>query len=143
MIQSFKEKIGLKSIERKVTLTEVEMKDFAVCVKATVGNTVHTPITSVSIPSVFTRFREGEFEIIDGLGIKLSQVLHAEQEYKIVAPLFPNQELKYETKLTGVLEKKGTGAKLAFLVFETDFVRIHDLALLAVAKSTMVYRELK
>lgn len=142
MTWGFKGKVGLKSKERKISLSEIEMKDFAVCVKATVGNTVHTPISSAAIPTVFTIFRAGEFELIDSLGIQLKQVLHAEQEYKVEALLSPGEELQYSTTLTNVMEKKGKGTKLAFLVFQTDFIRTKDAARLAVAKSTMVYREL-
>lgn len=143
MIEDLKGKIGLKSHKSRVTLSDAEMKDFAACVQATVGNTVHTPISSIAIPTVYTIFRAGEFELIDSLGIQLKQVLHAEQQYKMEAPLYPGQELQYQTTLTGVLEKKGTGAKLAFLVFETEFIRSADSARLAVARSTMVYREMK
>lgn len=138
---ALKERVGLKSQNRKVNLSEVTMKDFAACVKATVGNTVHTPISSVSIPTIFTLFRAGEFELLGQLGIQLKQILHAEQEYKISSPLLPDQELEYATTLTSVMEKKGKGTKLAFLVFETNFIRIKDAARLAVAKSTIVYRE--
>ncbi len=143
MISGLKAKIGLQSAERKITLSETEMKDFAVCVQATVGNTVHTPISSVAIPTVFTIFRAGEFELIDDLGIQLKQVLHAEQEYKLLSPLLPGEELGYRTTLTGVMEKKSATANMAFLIFETDFFRISDSVRLAAAKSTMVYRELK
>lgn len=143
MITGLKNKIGLKSQERRVTLSGAAMTDFAVCVRATVGNTQHTPISSLAIPTVFTLFRAGEFELIDGLGIQLKQVLHAEQEYHIESPLFADEEIQYQTTLTEVLEKKGSSAKLAFLVFETDFIRSLDLVRLAVAKSTMVYREPK
>jgi len=118
------------------------MNDFAVCVKATVGNTVHTPISSAAIPTVFTIFRGGEFELIDSLGIQLKQVLHAEQEYRVETVLAPGEELHYTTTITNVMEKKGKGTKLAFLVFQTDFIRTKDAVLIAVAKSTMVYREL-
>lgn len=142
MIGGLKSKVGLKSKERKIALSELEMKDFAVCVKATVGNTVHTPISSFAIPTVFTIFRGGEFELIDSLGIQLKQVLHAEQEYQVEETLLPGEELHYTTTLTNVMEKKGKGTKLAFLVFQTDFIRTKDAARLAVAKSTMVYREL-
>lgn len=143
MIDGLKSRIGLKSHKSRVILSDSEMKDFALCVQSTVGNTVHTPISSSAIPTVFTIFRAGELELIDSLGIQLKQMLHAEQEYQFLLPLYSGQEIQYQTTLAGVLEKKGTETKLAFLVFQTDFIRSADSALLAVAKSTMVYRELK
>jgi hypothetical protein len=60
-LTGLKAQIGRKSSERKITLSEVEMRDFGVCVKATVGTTSHSPINSLAIPTVFTIFRQGEF----------------------------------------------------------------------------------
>lgn len=136
-----KEKVGMRSQERLVTLSETRMKDFATCVKATVGNTSHSPMTSNSVPTIFTIFREGEFEIIDRLGVQLSQILHAEQEYSTFHSLLPEEEIRYTTTLLSVVEKRGSSSSLAFLVFETDFLRTRDSVCVANAKSTMVYRK--
>jgi len=141
VITGLKEKVGLTSVERSVRLSEVDMKDFAACIKSTVGNTSHSQISSAVIPTVFTVFRAGEFEIVAGMGIELKQILHAEQEYQIMAPLLPGEEIRFKTTLTNVMEKKGKGTKLAFLVLQTDFVRSSDSFCVATARSTMVYRE--
>lgn len=138
---TFKDKVGMRSEERRITLSETRMKDFATCVKATVGNTSYSPIGSNTVPTIFTIFREGEFEIIDRLGVQLSQILHAEQEYSIFHTLLPEEEIRYTTTLLSVVEKKGTGSSLAFLVFETEFLRTRDSVSVANAKSTMVYRK--
>jgi acyl dehydratase len=76
------------------------------------------------------------------LGIQIKQVLHAEQEYEIRAPLLPGEEIHFSTKLTSVVEKKSKTASMAFMAFETEFVRLADQRVVATARSTMVYREL-
>jgi len=134
--------VGRASSERKITLSGPEMRDFAACVKATVGATSHSPITSVAIPTVFTIFRQGEFELMNALGIELKQVLHAEQQYEVLAPLSPSEEIRFTTRLASVTEKKSKTANLAFMAFETEIVRTGDGATVATARSTMVYREL-
>ncbi|MBS1964007.1 MAG: MaoC family dehydratase N-terminal domain-containing protein [Bdellovibrionales bacterium] len=141
-MDGLKSQIGRLSSERKVTLSGTEMRDFATCVKATVGATSHSPISSVAIPTVFTIFRQGEFELMDALGIQLKQVLHAEQEYELKAPLSPSEEIRFVTRLASVVEKKSKTANMAFMAFETDFVRVADEVTVATARSTMVYREL-
>jgi len=141
-LTGLKSEIGRKSKERKITLDDVQMRDFASCVKATVGATSHSPITSVAIPTVFTMFRQGEFEIMSDLGIQLKQVLHAEQTYTMLEPLSPSEELTFTTRLASVAEKKSKTANMAFMAFETDFVRTADAVVVATARSTMVYREL-
>lgn len=140
-MKGLKAKVGVQSSTRKVTLSELAMKDFATCVKATVGNTSYSPIGSLSVPTIFTIFREGEFEVLNTLGIQLPQVLHAEQEYEIFHALHADEEISYQTTLSSVVEKKGKGTDMAFMVFETDFVRTSDSHKVASARSTMVYRE--
>jgi hypothetical protein len=135
--------IGATSTLRRANLSEKEMRDFADCVRATLGNTSHSAITSTAVPTIFTLFREGEFELLKSFGIELKQVLHAEQEYRIEAPLSYGEEIRYATTLSAVAEKKGKDAHLAFLVFETPFERVSDSVRLGFAKSTIVYREPK
>lgn len=142
LLTGLKSQVGRESSERKITLTGPEMRDFAKCVKATVGATSHTPITSVAIPTVFTIFRQGEFELMNDLGIQLKQVLHAEQQYELKAPFSPSEEVKFKTRLASVAEKKSKTANMAFMAFETEFVRTADGVVVATARSTMVYREL-
>ena len=141
-LSGLKSEIGRKSKERKITLGDLEMRDFANCVRATVGATSHSPITSIAIPTVFTMFRQGEFEIMSDLGIHIKQVLHAEQSYTLKEPLAPSEEIAFTTCLASVAEKKSKTANMAFMAFETDFVRASDGVVVASARSTMVYREL-
>lgn len=142
VIATLKGAVGSQSAERRATLSETEMRDFATCIHATVGATFHSPISSAPIPTLFTIFRAGEFELVNRYGVELKQILHAEQEYEIFQTLFPGEEISYLTTLSSVNEKKGKGAVLAFLAFETDFVRTGDAVKVASARSTMVYREL-
>lgn len=137
----FKSEIGRKSTERTVTLSEKEMMDFAACVKATVGVTSHSEISSVAIPTLLTIFREGEFEIMNELGIQLRQVLHAEQNYEMIEPIGPSEPIRFTTRLDSVVEKKNKTGRMAFMAFETEFVRTLDGVVIATARSTMVYRE--
>ena len=139
--ERLKSGIGRASAERRVILSGKEMRDFAACVKATVGATSHSPISSSAIPTVFTIFREGEFELLNSLGIELKQVLHAEPGYSLRAPLSPSEEIRFTTRISSVVAKKGRSANLAFIAFETDFVRTGDGETVATARSTMVYRE--
>jgi hypothetical protein len=141
-LTGLKSQAGRKSSERKITLSGVEMRDFGTCVKATVGATSHSPISSSAVPTIFTLFRQGEFEIMNALGIQLKQVLHAEQVYEMLAPLSPSEEITFTTRLASVVEKKSKTANLAFMAFETEFVRTSDGVSVAKARSTMVYREL-
>ncbi len=134
--------VGKTTEPRKITLSEKEMADFAICVKATVGTTSHSNISSAVIPTVFTLFRQGEFQLMEDLGIHIKQVLHAEQEYAMCTPLLPGEEINFSTRLSSVVEKKSRTANLAFMAFETDFQRTADGIIVATARSTMVYREL-
>lgn len=141
-LTGLKAQVGRKSSERTIALSGPEMRDFAACVRATVGATSHTPITSAAVPTVFTIFRQGEFELMNDLGIQLKQVLHAEQQYSFLEPLSPSEEIRFATRLASVVEKKSKTAKMAFMAFETEFTRVGDGVTVATARSTMVYREL-
>jgi hypothetical protein len=141
-LSNLKSQVGRQASPRKMTVSETAMKDFSVCVRATVGTTSHSPISTAVIPTFFTIFRQGEFEIMNAIGIQLPQVLHAEQGYVVNSPLLPGEEVEFTTRLASVVEKKGKTAKLAFMVFETEFVRTLDQVTVASARSTMVYREL-
>jgi acyl dehydratase len=136
-----KSKVGEVSSERSATVSEAEMRAFADSVRATLGNTAHSMIVSTAAPTVFTLFRQGEFELLGRFGIELKQVLHAEQEYRYDSPLACGEEIRYATTLAGVVEKKAKGARLAFMAFETTFTRVADASPVAFARSTIVFRE--
>lgn len=143
LIPTLKAQVGIVSSGRHAKLSEKEMRDFASVVRATHGNTNHSAISSRAIPTIFTRFREGEFELLTKLGVELKQVLHAEQEYRFEASLAQDEEIRYETELRAVTEKKGKDVVMAFMIFETPFVRVSDGTVVARAKSTIVFRSPK
>jgi hydroxyacyl-ACP dehydratase HTD2-like protein with hotdog domain len=136
-----KDQVGIRSSSHLVSLSDSRMKSFADAVKATVGNTSHSPITSTSIPTVFTIFRDGEFELLSKLGIALKEVLHANQEYHCYQPLLADEEIEFMTTLSSVVEKRGNGSSMAFMTFETEFMRKADSTKIAIARSTIVHRK--
>jgi len=134
-----KSKIGTKSRVLKNRLSALDMVDFALCVRSPMAK---KPSKDSSIaPSMFTIFRNGEFEIMDAIGVQLKQVLHAEQEYEFFKPILPDQEVEYQAELTSVLEKKGKDYRMSFLVCETKLTIVEDHSIAGICKSTIVYRE--
>lgn len=89
-------------------------------------------------PTYLTRLRHGEFELLQKMGVELNQVLHGEQEYRYDRELRAGLELRYQTKLAQVLEKKGSSTSLHFLVFETEFLTDQ---VVAASKTTMIIRQ--
>ncbi len=87
----------------------------------------------------WTRFRVGEFEILERLGIPLKRVLHGEQEYETLenSESLP-PKVTYVTSVEKVIEKSGGTGKLTFITFVTEF--FGQTKLLARARSTMVVR---
>ena len=72
-------------------------------------------------PTYLTVFRKGEFEILQGLKIPLSRVLHGEQEYSYESALRVGDRVRYETLLIQAVEKRGASSLLQVLVLETRF----------------------
>jgi hypothetical protein len=75
----------------------------------------------VAPPTFLTVFRKGEFDLFQLLGIELSRILHAEQEYQYENPIQSGDTVHFETVVTHVLEKQGSSSKMQFLTFETEF----------------------
>jgi hypothetical protein len=85
-----------------------------------VGQTERVDALRVVAPPTFmTVFREGEFELFDLLGLKLENVLHAEQIYQYESDIRVGENIEFQTQLSHVLEKKG--GVLSFLTLETKF----------------------
>ena len=122
------ERSGLKTF----VVTEERLQQFA------------TSIGAASIqflPTFLTVLRDGEFEVVERLGFRLSQVLHAEQEYILESSVLPHDEISYFTTLMSVHEKKGKDATLHFLTLETDYVETKADRAIGTAKTTFVIRE--
>ncbi len=134
MSMSHKPEAGMKSALYSDPLVPTEVSAFAQAVCATDLSAV--PLTYL------TRMRRGEFEILQRVGIELSSVLHAEQEYELFGQMQAGNALRYETELSQVFEKSGSQASLLFLVFLTRVAPEEgDLTTpLALSKTTMVIR---
>lgn len=137
-MKNFKSAIGERSKNYEDVFSEDRLLEFA----RVVGVEGDSFSDSSLIPTLFTIFRHGEFELMERLGITLKEVLHGEQEYDYSQPIRANERVSFQTSLADVHEKKGKGALLHFLIFKTDIVRAEDSQLLAQAKSTVVFREL-
>lgn len=82
---------------------------------------VHAQDRGEAPPTFLTIARDGEFELLQVLGLPLKNILHAEQEYEYEAPLLAGDELVYSTSLAQVLEKKGGSGSMTFFILETVF----------------------
>ena len=72
-------------------------------------------------PTFLTVFRQLEFALFDRMGVPLSKVLHAEQEYSYNRPIEVGMKVRYQTRVANILEKRGSVGMLAFMVLETSF----------------------
>ena len=123
---------GERSALRTEIVTEERLKIFASAIGAS---------SILDLPTFLTVFREGEFEVVDRMGIALSQVLHGEQEYVLKSAIKPGDEISYFTTLMSVHEKKGKAATLHFLVLETDFIETKSDRDIGTSRTTFVVRE--
>jgi len=89
-------------------------------------------------PTYVTAFRRGEFDLMQGLGIKLNQVLHGEQDYVYEGSLKVGDRVRYETKLAQILEKKSATALMQILLLETQIQAAGKLV--ATARTTIIVR---
>ena len=72
-------------------------------------------------PTWFTRLRAGEIELVSRFGLRLEQLLHAEQEYCLEGGEFAvGNTLSYLTRFTHLQERSGKSGPMAFLTFETE-----------------------
>ncbi len=94
-------------------------------------------------PTYITIFRDGEFSLLERLGIPLAKVLHADQEYQYDLPVRAGDEIEYVTELVQVLEKHGRAGSMSFLTFETNFKSIHNHPgqNLCKSRSLIIFRE--
>jgi hypothetical protein len=77
---------------------------------------------SVAPPTFLTVFRKGEFELFQILGIELSKVLHAEQEYQYEHPIRGGDFVHFQTVVSQILEKNGSTTRMQFFTFETEIL---------------------
>ncbi|WP_051092303.1 FAS1-like dehydratase domain-containing protein [Aromatoleum toluclasticum] len=74
-------------------------------------------------PPTFLKVLEGEDNssrrILETLGVELSRVLHAEQQFDYLDPVRAGDELKVEPRVSDLYDKKG--GEMDFFVMETSF----------------------
>ena len=92
-------------------------------------------------PTVFSFW--GNAQMIDqlsSLGINLMRVLHGEEEYDYLAPIYPGDTLTGVMRLVDVRSRQTREATLAVLTIETDYTNQHDRLVLK-ARQVMIVRE--
>lgn len=105
---------------------------------------IGTPYLGEAPPTFLTVFREGEFNILANLGLSLSRLLHADQEYHYRRKIYPGDHLEYDSTLVKAIEKKGKEGSTYFLVYETE-VRLRrgegqPLEVVGNSKTTVISR---
>lgn len=140
MSEKFRAYVGIKSKYFEDRIEAVRFLDFASVTNSPYSTRVET-LNSSHVPTVFTIFRLGEFELISQMGLQLRQILHAEQEYQYFEVLKPDLKIRYQTELQSVHKKEGKEGALYFMVFSTVVERTLDKVVLTQVRSTMVYRE--
>jgi N-terminal half of MaoC dehydratase len=130
-----KASIGMRSECQKFLVTEDRIRQFC--------EVIGTPYTGIAPPTFHTIFRDGEFHILANLGLSLSRLLHADQEYYYKGKISPGDQIEYDTTLTKAIEKKGENGSTYFLVYETEVRRVLDGVapeILATSKTTIISR---
>ena len=75
------------------------------------------------------------------LGINVSHILHGEEEYEYLAPIYPHDILTGTTTLIdGKTRQSSNGSSMDILTTETRYVNQHNQHVLT-ARSTIVVRE--
>ena len=131
-----KDKIGTRSKSHSEVVTAERIRAFTSAVGA--------PDRPEAPPTFLTVFRRGEFEMLQTLGLELSNALHADQQYDFFRPIRAGDEIHFETEVSQVLEKLSTKQNLQFLTLETRFQVKTPAGPVSVGKSisTLVFREL-
>lgn len=98
--------------------------------------------TGMAPPTFLTVCRRGEFEAFQAAQVPMSRLLHGEQEYTYHSPIHAGEQIRYETKLANVLEKRGSASPMQILIFETQVQagRDGEMRLAGVSKSTIIVR---
>lgn len=94
-------------------------------------------------PTFITRYRTGEFELFEKLGVPLSSVLHAEQGYDYRAPIEVGDQIEYTTQVANIVEKNAGGRHMKFLTLVSEFScrrGERNIGVVAVAKTVVVVR---
>ena len=74
------------------------------------------------------------------LGINLMRVLHGEEEYEYLAPIYPGDTLTGVMRLVDARSRQTQGATLDILTIETDYANQHETLVLK-ARQVVIVRE--
>ena len=85
-------------------------------------------------PTFLTIFRQGEFALLNNLGISLSSILHGEQEFFHLTPIFAGDRLRYSTRLAEMVDKKS----MRLITFETQVHALRGTETVSVGTSRTV-----
>ena len=75
---------------------------------------------SEAVPTYLTVCRKGEFDLLQKMGVPLTQILHGEQQYEFLAPIHPGDHLTYTTAVIHCIEKKMRQGAMSVLTLETE-----------------------
>lgn len=105
--------LGQSSAVHRETYTDQSLADFAKALGA--------PPEAGLPPTYLTRLRQGEFELFARAGLKLEQILHAEQEYTWDSTFVPKvgDVLTSQAKYTEIKDRAGKSGHMAFATVET------------------------
>ncbi len=126
--------VGQRSEIQNFHVTEERLKQFCAAVGAV--------YEGEAPPTFMTVFRESEFKVFAVLGIELSRVLHADQEYRYLDKILPGDDLEFDTVLTKAVEKQLSTGSSIFMVYETEIraKRAGQVVPVGVSKTTVIVR---
>jgi hypothetical protein len=98
--------------------------------------------SSIAPPTFLTVFRKGEFTLFQALGIDLSHILHAEQDYQYENQIMAGDCVCFETVISNILEKHRASSPMQFITLETivHVERFSETQRVGKAKTTIVVR---
>lgn len=133
-VPDIKSQVGKKSSRRQYAVTEAKLRELCAAVGA--------KYRGEAPPTFMTILRHGEFELWDRLGVELSSVLHADQEYEYEGPILPDDRLEYETVMSKAFEKQGSAGAMRFMIFDTDVYAVRSGAAVRVGtgRTTVIVR---
>ena len=97
---------------------------------------------SPTTPTMFSSWgnRQRESSLAD-VGINVARILHGEEEYEYLKPIYPNDILTGTTTLVDGKTRRGSnGSSMDILTLETRYVNQHNQPVLS-TRTTIVVRE--
>ena len=77
---------------------------------------------------------------LSGLGINLMRILHGEEEYEYLAPIYPGDTLTGVMRLVDAKTRQSQGGTLDILTIEINYTNQHDVLVLK-ARQVAIVRE--